>query len=65
MAGLEEYRKAGGRPADYRRAQTVKRAQDEDCEPTLLCGQHAAAASAACLLSLQTALLTTACCCQT
>ena len=48
MAGLEEYRKAGGRPADYRRAQTAKRAQDEDCEPTLLGGQHAAA-SAACL----------------
>ena len=32
MAGLEEYRKAGGRPADYRREQTTKRAQDEDCE---------------------------------
>ena len=55
MAGLEEYRKAGGRPADYRRAQTVKRAQDEDCEPTLLGGQHAAA-SAACGLSLQPTL---------
>ena len=35
MAGLEEYRKAGGRPADYRRAQTAKRAQDEDCERPL------------------------------